>query len=147
MLEIIAAPIRPAELQRQMENSTCGAYVSFEGWVRNHNEGRDVERLAYEVYTPIAESEGAAIVQEALHRFAITAAHCQHREGELAIGDCAVWVGVTAAHRGAAFDACRFIIDSVKVRLPIWKKEFYADGDSGWVNCESCAQAGHALGN
>jgi molybdopterin synthase catalytic subunit len=62
-----------------------------------------------------------------------------HRSGVLQIGDCAVWVGVSAAHRDAAFEAARFVIDAVKVRLPIWKKEFYADGDSGWVNCERCA--------
>ena len=55
--------------------------------------------------------------------------------GKLAIGDCAVWVGVSAAHRGAAFDACRYIIDETKSRVPIWKKEHYGDGQSGWVNC------------
>ena len=61
--------------------------------------------------------------------------HCEHRVGKLAIGDCAVWVGVSAAHRGAAFDACRYVIDETKARVPIWKKEHYASGETGWVNC------------
>jgi molybdopterin synthase catalytic subunit len=60
----------------------------------------------------------------------------------LELGDCAVWVGVTARHRDEAFQACRYIIDAVKVRLPIWKKEYYTNGDSGWVNCERCAAHG-----
>ena len=61
-------------------------------------------------------------------RFAVTAVHCEHRVGKLAIGDCAVWVGVSADHRGAAFDACRYVIDETKARVPIWKKEHYASG-------------------
>ena len=65
-------------------------------------------------------------------------ANCSHRSGLLDIGDCAVWVGVCSQHRDEAFKACRFIIDEIKVRLPIWKKEHYLDGDSGWVNCERC---------
>jgi molybdopterin/thiamine biosynthesis adenylyltransferase/rhodanese-related sulfurtransferase len=73
----------------------------------------------------------------------VTRAACVHRVGSLAIGDLAVWVGVSSAHRGEAFAACRYIIDEVKHRVPIWKKEHYTDGDSGWVNCERCAAAAH----
>jgi len=69
----------------------------------------------------------------------VARACCAHRVGTLAIGELAVWVGVSAPHRGEAFDACRYIIDEVKHRVPIWKKEYYQDGDSGWVNCERCA--------
>ena len=76
-------------------------------------------------------------LDEARRKFAIVDAICIHRVGTLEIGDIAVWVGVTAAHRGAAFDACRYIIDEVKARVPIWKKEHYTGGDSGWVNCEA----------
>ena len=68
-------------------------------------------------------------------------ARCVHRTGMLDIGDCAVWVGVSSPHRDEAFRACRYIIDQIKVRLPIWKKEYYEDGHSGWVNCERCARA------
>ena len=77
--------------------------------------------------------------QKRIARFGVTRAACVHRVGSLAIGDVAVWVGVSAAHRDEAFRACRFIIDEVKHRVPIWKKEHYVNGDSGWVNCERCA--------
>lgn len=110
--------------------------MTFEGRVRNHNEGRRVEHLEYEGYEALAVKEGTQVVREALERFAIEHASCVHRLGPLGLGDVAVWVGVSARHRGDAFTACRYIIDEVKDRVPIWKKEFYADGDSGWVNCE-----------
>ncbi len=125
----------------------CGAYASFEGWVRNHNEGRQVRQLEYEVYRPLALSEGERIVDEAIQRFGVNHARLVHREGLLELADVAVWVGVTSAHRDEAFAACRYIIDAAKVRLPIWKKEHYVDGDSGWVNCERCAEHGHAHGH
>ena len=125
----------------------CGALVVFEGWIRDHNEGQEVERLEYEVYRPVAEKEGAKIIDEALTRFAISHAMCIHREGLLELGDCAVIVCVSAAHRDAAFDACRYIIDQTKTRLPIWKKEHYVTGVSEWVNCENCAAAGHSHGD
>jgi hypothetical protein len=84
-------------------------------------------------------SEGEKVLAEARERFPHLQAICVHRSGLLEIGDCAVWVGVASAHRDEAFKACRYIIDQIKVRLPIWKKEHYVDGDSGWVNCERCA--------
>lgn len=123
-------------LQATLNHPTAGGFVAFEGWVRNHNEGQPVLRLEYEAYPELAISEGQKIIDEALQKFAITGAACVHRVGLLEIGDIAVWVGVAAAHRGAAFDACRYIIDEAKQRVPIWKKEHYASGDSGWVNCE-----------
>jgi molybdopterin synthase catalytic subunit len=124
----------------------AGGYVSFEGWVRDFNEGQEVTRLEYEAFQALAVKEGDRIVGEALTRFPIKHALCIHRVGSLDLTDMAVWVGVSAAHRGEAFDACRFIIDEVKHRVPIWKKEHYRSGDSGWVNCERCAVAPqHAL--
>jgi molybdopterin synthase catalytic subunit len=119
----------------------AGGYVSFEGWVRDFNEGQEVTRLEYEAFQALAVKEGDRIVGEALTRFPIKHALCIHRVGSLDLTDMAVWVGVSAAHRGEAFDACRFIIDEVKHRVPIWKKEHYRSGDSGWVNCERCAVA------
>jgi len=124
-------------------NPGSGGYVSFEGWVRNRNEGKDVSQLAYQAYEVLAIKEGNRIVAEAMDRFPIDDAMCVHRVGELAIGDLAVWVGVSAGHRDEAFTACRYIIDEVKHRVPIWKKEYYIDGDSGWVNCEACASHAH----
>ncbi len=123
-------------LHDTLKHPSAGGYVTFEGWVRNHNEGLPVQRLEYEAFTELAVKEGQRIVDEALQKFAITGAACVHRVGLLEIGDMAVWVGVAAAHRGAAFDACRYIIDEVKQRVPIWKKEHYLSGDSGWINCE-----------
>jgi molybdopterin synthase catalytic subunit len=132
---MVSAPIDVHGLKSRLERSEAGACVTFEGWVRNHNEGEAVQALEYEAHEGIAEKEGARIIAEAVTRFAITAAYCEHRVGKLAIGDCAVWVGVSAAHRGAAFDACRYIIDETKARVPIWKKEHYVSGETGWVNC------------
>jgi sulfur-carrier protein adenylyltransferase/sulfurtransferase len=128
-----------AALQRDVRDDRCGGFASFEGWVRNHNEGYAVTRLEYEAFAELAEKEGARIVAAAIEKFGVTRAACVHRIGSLAIGDVAVWVGASAAHRDEAFRACRYIIDEVKHRLPIWKKETYVNGDSGWVNCERCA--------
>ena len=108
--------------------------MTFEGWVRDHNDARAVTRLDYQAYGPLAENEGAAILDEACSRFGLRAARCVHRVGALAIGEMAVWVGVSADHRDAAFAACRWIIDEVKRRVPIWKNEHYADGESGWLH-------------
>jgi molybdopterin synthase catalytic subunit len=127
--------------RRELQTSSAGGYVSFEGWVRDLNEGQEVTRLEYEAFQELAVKEGDRIVAEALRRFPVKHALCIHRVGSLSVGDMAVWVGVSSAHRGEAFDACRFIIDEVKHRVPIWKKEHYRSGDSGWVNCERCAAA------
>jgi molybdopterin synthase catalytic subunit len=123
------SPLREALLDHR-----AGAFASFEGWVRDQNDGRAVQGLCYEAYVELAEAEGEHILTEALGLFAITDASCVHRTGQLALGDLAVWVGVTAAHRDAAFGACRWIIDEVKARVPIWKHERYADGDAGWLH-------------
>ena len=128
---------------REMENHAAGAYTSFEGWVRNHNEGKDVASLEYEAYPDLALKEGCRILAEALEKFDIIDSRCIHRTGHLQIGEIAVWVGTTAVHREEAFTACRYIIDEVKSRVPIWKKEHYADGDSSWVKCEHCASHIH----
>lgn len=134
MFAITAEPIDPEALKRSLAAETDGACVCFEGWVREQNDGKPVTALEYEAHRTIAEKEGEKILAEARERFAITNARCEHRIGRLAIGDCAVWVGVSSPHRGAAFDACRYIIDETKRRVPIWKKESYRDGPSAWVN-------------
>ena len=130
-----------AALRTALADPACGGYAAFEGWVRDHNEGARVQRLEYEAYEVLAVREGERILAEAVRRFGVSRAACVHRLGSLAIGDVAVWVGASAPHRNEAFLACRFIIDEVKHRLPIWKKEHYVGGDSGWVNCEACATA------
>jgi molybdopterin synthase catalytic subunit len=145
---LLHTTIDTAASRGELLDGGAGGYASFEGWVRDHNEGRAVERLEYEAFAELAIKEGDLIVAEALQRFPVKQALCAHRIGALAIGELAVWVGVSSAHRGEAFDACRYIIDEVKHRVPIWKKEHYRDGDSGWVNCERCAAApAHAHGH
>ena len=136
-------PIDAARARAALADPACGGFASFEGWVRDHNDGQRVRRLEYEAFEALAVREGEQIIAEALARFGVTRAACEHRLGELAIGEVAVWVGASAPHRHEAFLAARYIIDEVKQRLPIWKKEHYVNGDSGWVNCERCAGAAH----
>ncbi len=141
------AAIDIAALQQTLRDPAAGGYASFEGWVRNHNEGLQVTRLEYEAFEALAIKEADLIIAEAIKKYGVLRAACVHRVGTLEIGDIAVWVGVSSAHRDEAFKACRYIIDEVKHRLPIWKKEHYINGDSGWVNCERCAEASHQLGH
>ena len=140
MFAIENQPIDVKTLKNQQENSRAGALVTFEGWVRNHNDGRTVLRLEYEAYEALANSEGKKVLDETKERFNVLDVVCVHRVGTLEIGDLAVWIGVTAEHRGEAFKACQNVINEIKTRLPIWKKEHYKNGDSGWVNCEECSK-------
>src|SRR5690606_14290117 len=121
-------PIDPVALEARLRDDRAGACVTFEGWVRDHNGGEAVTAPAHEAHEPIAVAEGEKILAEARERFDVLAIHAERRVGALAIGDCAVWVGVSAANRGAAFDACRYVIDELKARVPIWKKEHYVSG-------------------
>lgn len=141
MFRFTHTAIDPQSLRTALADPGCGGYAAFEGWVRDTNEGERVRRLEYEAFEPLAVREGERILAEALARFGVAHAACVHRLGDLSVGELAVWVGVSAPHRAEAFEACRYIIDEVKHRLPIWKKEHYQSGDSGWVNCERCAAA------
>jgi len=134
MFRISSARLDPDTLRRELLDARAGGYVSFEGWVRSRNKRRKVCSLEYEAYGELAEKVGARIIAEARARFAIFSAACVHRRGLLQIGDVAVWAGVTAEHRDAAFDACRYIIGEMKKRVPIWKKEHYATGTSEWIS-------------
>jgi molybdopterin synthase catalytic subunit len=134
LFELSDQPIDPDALRARLLDPACGACVTFEGWVRNHNEGREVASLYYEAYSTVARSEGEKVLAEAIAHFGIHTACCVHRVGQLQLADMAVWVGVSAGHRREAFDACSYIIDEIKKRVPIWKKEEYVGGDTGWVN-------------
>ena len=142
-----AVALDRAALASNMSHPAAGGFATFEGWVRNRNEGRPVRQLDYQAFEELGIREGNRIIDEAIARFRLIDARCVHRVGALALGDLAVWVGTASEHRAEAFAACRYIIDEVKHRLPIWKKEHYEDGDSGWVNCERCAEAGHGHGH
>ncbi len=139
MFSLSSSPLNTVELKRSLASAQAGALSIFEGWVRNHNSGKTVVGLEYEAFPGLCTTEAQNIFAEAKSKFSILEAKCVHRVGRLNVGDLAVWVGVTAAHRAEAFGACRYIIDEIKHRLPIWKKEFYTHGETEWVNCgESC---------
>ena len=131
LFELWDHPIDVAALARSLEDRHAGALVTFEGRVRDTNDGKTVVTLEYEAYPKLSLNEGNAILREAMR--GVIGARCVHRVGRLSVGDVAVWVGVVAEHRGEAFQACRFVIDEVKRRVPIWKKEHYADGTSVWI--------------
>jgi molybdopterin synthase catalytic subunit len=131
--------IDPASLLASVSGADRGGVVSFLGLVRNHNAGRAVDRLEYSAYSAMAETECAAIVREAEQNWPVRLA-LRHRVGQLRIGEVAVAVVAAAAHRGEAFEACRYAIEQLKRRVPIWKKEHYADGSVEWVD-----QCGSAL--
>lgn len=138
--------INTALLSAEMDRPEAGAFVTFEGRVRNSNEGKDVVCLEYEAYEAVAGKEAEKILEEARRLFPVLELKCVHRTGRLAVGDVAVWVAVLSRHRAGGFDACRYVIDQLKARVPIWKKEFYADGSSVWVNCAECASHGEHSG-
>lgn len=127
-----------------LKNEAAGAFVTFEGWVRNHHEHKEVISLEYEAYIALAEKEIERILNEAKNEFAILSCKAIHRLGLLKPGDLAVWLGVTAVHRQDAYIASHFIIDAIKNRVPIWKKETYKNGSANWVNCttvNNCSKA------
>ncbi|RPG87187.1 MAG: molybdenum cofactor biosynthesis protein MoaE [Coraliomargarita sp. TMED73] len=130
--------IDPAALRRALLAPNAGAYSSYEGWVRDHNEGRGVTALHYHAYAELAPAVGRAILDEATGQFHCLQAAVVHRAGSLQPGDIAVWIGVTAHHRGGAFQACRYLIEEIKHRLPVWKKETYADGSHLWIENHDC---------
>lgn len=121
-------------LRDMLDSDSCGAFVSFEGRVRNHNNASSVERLNYYGYEALAINQGQQIIEEAKQKFDITHAIAIHRIGALEIGDIAVWIGVAAAHRYPAFDACRWILDTIKADIPVWKQEYYENEPSKWLS-------------
>ena len=134
MFALHTEPFDTHALRRALVHDSTGAVVVFEGVVRNHNDGRCVCSLRYEAYAELALAEGARIVDAARQRQQVAAVICVHRVGTLQVGEIAVWVGVAASHRDAAFAACREVIDAVKQQVPIWKHEDYVDGSNEWLH-------------
>jgi molybdopterin synthase catalytic subunit len=133
MAFITAGPIDLAPLVSAVQAPDRGGVACFLGLVRDHHKGRAVLRLDYSAYEPMAEAECGRIVAEAEARWRVAVA-LRHRVGSLAIGDAAVAVAVASAHRDEAFAACRYVIEEAKRRVPIWKRELYADGTVAWVD-------------
>lgn len=130
-----AAPISARDLASAVDDAS-GAVVSFEGRVRRTNEGRAVRRLHYDAYPEMATAVFADILRRAREAHDVTAVRVVHRTGSLEVGETAVAVAVSAAHRGDAFAAARFVIEAVKAELPVWKREEYDDGSSRWLGEE-----------
>lgn len=121
-------------LKEFLQDEQCGALATFEGWVRNHNNDSKVTRLTYYGYEKLAINQGKLIIEEAKRLFDIENAVAIHRIGALEIGDMAVWIGVSSKHRYPAFDACRWILDTIKADIPVWKQEYYQDEPSKWLS-------------
>jgi molybdopterin synthase catalytic subunit len=127
-------PVHIQELSKLVANPHSGAVVTFCGDVRNHDGGKEVASLLYEIH-PSAPEQIKLITQSVMGRFEIEKVAVAHRYGDIAIGETAFAVAVSAAHRQAAFDACAAIVDEVKAKLPIWKHQKFTDGSDEWVNC------------
>jgi len=112
-----------------------GGVVTFEGRVRNHNDGHKVKSLEYQAFEEMALVEGNKIVKEALEVFGIEQLFCVHRTGHLKISDLAIWIYAASKHRKEAFLACQYTIDEIKKRVPVWKREHYQDLEPQWVQC------------
>lgn len=125
-------PIDPRVLVDRVMRRSDGAYVLFEGVVRNHHEGKAVESIFYDAYRPMAEKEIGKIVGEVEAQFPGTAVAVVHRLGQLVVGDSSIAIVAASPHRAEAFGACRLLIDRIKETVPIWKKERGPDGEE-WV--------------
>ena len=128
--------ISALELTKYEHFPQCGALVTFEGVVRNHHQGRSVAWLYYEAYGSMSEKVLRCLIEEIEAEWPQCIVRVRHRIGTLEIGDVAVAIAVWAPHRHEAFQACAAMIDRIKHRVPIWKKETYQDGMTKWVKCE-----------
>jgi len=131
---VVERPLDPAALLAEVSSTASGASTLFVGTVRRLNDGKDVTGIDYTAYGPMAESEMASIVAEAAGRFGTERIVVEHRVGSLALGEASIVIAVSHARRAAAMDAQRFLIEEIKRRVPVWKREHYADGTREWVD-------------
>ncbi|MGH7670502.1 MAG: molybdenum cofactor biosynthesis protein MoaE [Gemmatimonadaceae bacterium] len=137
---IVDRVLDPAALVREVSDPACGAVVLFVGNVRDINDGRAVTGIEYTAYREMAARELTAIVAETTVHFPGVRIAVEHRVGPLALGDASIVIAAAHAHRAPAYDASRYVIEETKRRVPIWKREHYADGARAWVH------AGHGPG-
>ena len=128
LYELVQAAIEPAALVRHIRAGQDGAIVTFDGFVRNESHGRPTKYLEYDAYEPMALAKMREIGTQIHEKFAVHRVAMVHRLGRLEIGETSVFIAVSAPHRAAAFEACRFAIDTLKRTVPIWKKEYFQDG-------------------
>lgn len=132
MIKLVETRIDPQEALSAVASPRAGAVVTFDGCVRNHSQGKQVEYLVYETYAEMALTELGVIRDKVLAEFPVEKIAVLHRVGRMEIGESSVFIAVSSAHRADAFAACRAIIDRIKETVPIWKKEFFTDG-AVWV--------------
>ena len=137
--QLVREPIRPRELTESLKAPEDGALVVFDGFVRNNFRGKQTLYLEYEAYEPMAYAKMREIGAQIREKFQVHRVAIVHRLGRLEIGATSVWIGVSSAHRAAAFDACRYAIDTLKRSVPIWKKEYFAGG-AVWAEGEPLPQ-------
>jgi MoaE-MoaD fusion protein len=128
LFALLHTPINSATIVRDVRADQDGAIVTFDGFVRNESKGRRTLYLDYEAYEPMALAKMKEIGQLVHEKFAVDRLAIVHRLGRLEIGETSVFIAVSAPHRAAAFEACRFAIDTLKRTVPIWKKEYFEDG-------------------
>jgi molybdopterin synthase catalytic subunit len=146
---IVKESIEPQQLLAGLKQGEDGAVVVFDGIVRNHTRGRRTLYLVYESYESMALGQMRDLAQQAIERFSVRDIVLVHRLGRLEVGETSVLIAVASAHRAQAFDACRWIIDTLKKTVPIWKKEYFEDG-AVWADGEpfpADLQAGRADGD
>ena len=136
LFRVTADPLDPRECETVVTSPDTGAIVTFTGTVRDHARGQSVIALDYEAYAPAAEKMLARIGDEIRERWGLERIAIIHRTGLLGVGEASVVISISSAHREAAFDACRYAIERLKEIVPIWKKEFYQDGET-WIGSES----------
>ena len=135
-MEITEEVIAPAEVMAKLKAGADGAVCVFDGIVRNNTRGRQTMYLVYEAYREMALREMQALAEEAVARFAVRDVAVVHRLGRLEVGETSVLIAVASAHRGVTFEACRWLIDTLKKTVPIWKKEYFVDG-AVWADGEA----------
>ena len=138
---IVTGEIDPARLINEVGSPQCGAISVFIGTVREVNEGRAVSGIEYSAYKAMASEELERILDEAETRFGISGLVVEHRIGLLGLGDVSVVIAAAHAHRAPALDCTRYVIEEIKKRVPIWKKEHYVDGSREWVDPTRAAEA------
>lgn len=131
--KVVEAVIEPQEMLARVGDDADGATILFLGVVRDHADGRSVSGMRYEAYVEMAEPVLGEIAHEAAERLGTERIAVVHRVGELDIGEVSVAIAASSPHRAEAFDATRYVIEEIKKRLPVWKKEHYTDGSAGWV--------------
>jgi molybdopterin synthase catalytic subunit len=142
VFKIVSDPIEKYLDDVNLREDSLGAVITFEGRVRDENNGRTVTRLDYEAYDELASNEAETIFEELRNRFDIENIAAFHRVGQLEPGELAFWVGVSTGHRDPAFKGCRYVVDEIKRRIPVWKKEHYADGTSKRINTSNVNETG-----